>query len=184
MPAYAVIGGQWGDEGKGKVVDFLAEKAHMVVRFSGGNNAGHTVINELGEFKFHLIPAGIFWSQATCIIGNGVVVDPDVFLEEVKHLRSKGVDTQQLFISDRAHVIMPYHVLLDRLEEEARGDQALGTTGKGVGPAYMDKVARIGVRMGDLLNEQALLSRLETTLEQKNAIITRVYHSRTSPWRR
>ena len=177
MPAYAVIGGQWGDEGKGKVVDFLAEKADMVVRFSGGNNAGHTVINDLGEFKFHLIPSGIFWSQATCIIGNGVVVDPDVFLEEVKHLRSQGVDTQRLFISDRAHVIMPYHVLLDRLQEKARGDQALGTTGKGVGPAYMDKVARIGIRMGDLLNEQALLSRLESTLEQKNAIITQVHHS-------
>ncbi|MCZ6789114.1 MAG: adenylosuccinate synthetase, partial [Chloroflexi bacterium] len=134
MPAYAVIGAQWGDEGKGKVVDFLAERAQYVVRFSGGNNAGHTVINELGKFGLHLVPSGIFWPQVTCIIGNGVVVDPDVLLEEIAGLQKRGVDTSRLYISDRAHLIMPYHVALDALEEGARGELALGTTGKGVGP--------------------------------------------------
>lgn len=175
MPAFAVIGAQWGDEGKGKVVDFLAERADIVVRYSGGNNAGHTVITDQGEFKFHLIPAGILWPHVRCIVGNGVVVDPNVFLQEVKDLESRGVDSSRLLISDRAHVIMPYHVLLDQLEEKARGGAALGTTGKGVGPAYTDKVGRIGIRVGDLLDEKCLLKRLEAVCEQKNALLTRVY---------
>ena len=175
MPAFAVIGAQWGDEGKGKVVDYLAERAHMVVRFSGGNNAGHTVINEMGEFKFHLIPSGIFWPQVTSIIGNGVVVDPEVLLDEARDLEERGADTSRLYISDRAHVIMPYHVLLDQLEERSRGDNAIGTTGKGVGPAYADKVARTGIRLGDLLDEHALRQRLETVLLLKNAVITKVH---------
>ena len=121
MPAYAVIGGQWGDEGKGKVVDYLSQNAHVVARFSGGNNAGHTVLNEQGEFKLHLIPSGIFWPQATSVIGNGVVIDPDVLREEVEGLRARGIDLDSLQVSDRAHVIMPYHVLLDRLEEGGSG---------------------------------------------------------------
>ncbi|MCZ6891234.1 MAG: adenylosuccinate synthase [Chloroflexi bacterium] len=178
MPAYAVIGAQWGDEGKGKVVDFLAERAQYVVRFSGGNHAGHTVINELGKFGLHLVPSGIFWPQVTCIIGNGVVVDPDVLLEEIAGLQKRGVDTSRLYISDRAHLIMPYHVALDALEEGARGELALGTTGKGVGPAYVDKAARVGIRVGDLLevnDEERFLPRLHKVLEQKNALITKVY---------
>ena len=157
MPAYAVIGGQWGDEGKGKVVDYLAEKAHCVVRFSGGNNAGHTVVNQQGEFSLHLVPSGIFWPQVTCIIGNGVVVDPDVFLGELDGLESRGVDTSRLYVSERAHLIMPYHILLDGLEERSRGSGALGTTGRGVGPAYMDKTGRVGIRAGELLDPPSLL---------------------------
>ena len=175
MPAYAVIGGQWGDEGKGKVVDYLAQRADMVARFSGGNNAGHTVINELGEFKLHLVPAGIFWPQVTCIIGNGVVVDVDVLLGEMDELRGRGVDVSRLRVSDRAHLIMPYHTLLDALEEGARGQGALGTTGRGVGPAYVDKVARIGIRVGDLLDLERLYPRLEYVVRQKNALLTKVY---------
>ena len=175
MPAFGIIGAQWGDEGKGKIVDFLAAKADMVVRFSGGNNAGHTVINDLGEFKLHLVPSGIFWPQVTCLIGNGVVIDPEVLLEEIAGLRSRGVDTSRLFISDRAHVIMPYHVLQDRLEEEARGQAALGTTGKGVGPAYMDKAARAGIRVGDLLDDGYLAGRLEAVLQHKSMLLTKVY---------
>ena len=177
MPAYAIIGGQWGDEGKGKVVDFLSERAHIVARFNGGNNAGHTVITDAGEFKFHLIPVGILRPHVTCIIGNGVVVDPDAFLEEVSGLQARSVDMDRLFISDRAHVIMPYHITLDHLEESARvdGGGAIGTTGRGIGPAYMDKAARIGIRMVDFLDEKALLSRLSFVLEQKNALITKLY---------
>ena len=175
MPAYAVIGGQWGDEGKGKIVDYLSQNAHIVARFSGGNNAGHTVLNEQGEFKLHLIPSGIFWPQATSVIGNGVVIDPDVLREEVEGLRARGIDLDGLQVSDRAHVIMPYHILLDRLEEEARGEAALGTTGRGVGPAYVDKTARSGIRVGELLDPEGLLLRLHEVLQHKNALITRLY---------
>ena len=178
MPAYAVIGAQWGDEGKGKVVDFLAQDSQYVVRYSGGNNAGHTVINELGEFAFHLVPSGIFWPQVSCIIGNGVVVDPGILLEELQGLQERGVDTSHLFVSDRAHLIMPYHVTLDLLEERAKGIYALGTTGKGVGPAYMDKVARVGIRVGDLreaADEGTFLPRLQHVVKQKNALITKIY---------
>jgi len=134
MPVIAVIGAQWGDEGKGKIVDLLAETAKAVVRFSGGDNAGHTIINPYGEFKLHLVPSGIFHPEAICIIGNGVVINPAALLDEIDNLQKHGVDTSHLFISDRAHLIMPYHILLDRLEEERRGRGALGTTGKGIGP--------------------------------------------------
>ena len=177
MSANALIGAQWGDEGKGKVVDYLAAKAQWVVRFAGGNNAGHTVINSMGEFSLHLVPSGVFWPHVSCVIGNGVVVDPDVFLGEIEGLRSRGVDTSRIFLSDRAHLIMPYHVLLDGLEEESRGSQALGTTRKGVGPAYMDKTARIGIRVGELLDAETLMSRLEHVVDQKNAILTNIYNS-------
>ncbi|MBI4201733.1 MAG: adenylosuccinate synthase [Chloroflexi bacterium] len=178
MPGYAVIGGQWGDEGKGKIVDFLSQDTQYVVRYSGGNNAGHTVINKLGQFALHLVPAGIFWPKVTCVIGNGVVVDPGVLLEEIATLEKAGVNTSRLLISDRAHLIMPYHVALDQLEERAKGSQAIGTTGKGVGPAYMDKVGRVGIRVGELLdvdNEEVFLPHLDHVLKQKNAIITKVY---------
>jgi adenylosuccinate synthase len=175
MPVLAVIGAQWGDEGKGKVVDLLAEEAKIVVRFSGGDNAGHTVVNRYGEFKLHLIPAGIFSPQAICIIGNGVVINPTALIDEIDQLNQRGVDTSRLFISDRAHLIMPYHVLLDGLEEELRGGKALGTTRKGIGPAFADKVARLGIRAGDLLDKEVFLERLHFILNHKNAILTKVY---------
>ncbi len=175
MPVLAVIGAQWGDEGKGKVVDLLAEKTKMVVRFSGGDNAGHTVVNRYGEFKLHLVPAGIFSPRAICIIGNGVVINPTALIDEIDQLNQRGVDTSRLFISDRAHLIMPYHVLLDGLEEESRGGKALGTTRKGIGPAFADKVARLGIRTSDLLDKEGLLERLHFILTHKNAILTKVY---------
>jgi len=175
MPVIAVIGAQWGDEGKGKVVDLLAEKARMVVRFSGGDNAGHTVVNPYGEFKLHLIPSGIFSSQAVCIIGNGMVINPAVLIDEIDQLNQRGVDTSRLFISDRAHLIMPYHILLDGLEEESRGGKAIGTTRKGIGPAFADKVARLGIRTGDLLDKEVLMERLRLILDYKNTILTKIY---------
>jgi len=175
MPAIAVIGGQWGDEGKGKVVDLLAQEAGFIVRFSGGDNAGHTIVNPYGEFKLHIVPSGIFAPQATSIIGNGVVINPAVLLEEIDQLNQHGVDTSRLFISDRAHLIMPYHLLLDGLEEKLRGGKAIGTTGKGIGPAFADKIARGGIRTGDLLDKEMLLERLRFILEYKNAILTKVH---------
>ncbi len=175
MPVIAVIGAQWGDEGKGKVVDMLAKKARVVVRFSGGDNAGHTVINPLGEFSLHLIPSGIFSSQTTCIIGNGVAINPTVLLKEIDQLNQRGVDTSQLIISDRAHLIMPYHILLDSLEEKWRGGQAIGTTGRGIGPAFADKVARLGIRAGELLDKEILRKQLRFILDYKNAILTKVH---------
>ncbi len=175
MPAIAIIGGQWGDEGKGKIVDLLAEKADIVARFSGGNNAGHTVINEFGEFKLHLIPSGIFHSHVDCLIGNGVVINPRVLIAEIETLQERGIDVNRLFISDRAHLVMPYHILLDALEEDARGKNSIGTTRLGIGPAYTDKVARLGIRFGDLLNKDLFHKRLGPILNHKNAIITRVF---------
>jgi len=175
MPVIAVIGAQWGDEGKGKIVDLLAEKARVVVRFSGGDNAGHTVINHYGEFGLHLVPSGIFYPGVTCIIGNGVVINPAVLMGEIDQLNQKGVDTTGLFISDRAHLIMPYHTLLDGLEEQSRGGKAIGTTRKGIGPAFADKTARLGIRVGDLLDKGVFLERLRSILEYKNTILTKVY---------
>ena len=175
MPVTVIVGVQWGDEGKGKVIDMLAEKASMVVRFSGGPNAGHTVYNPHGKFTLHLIPAGIFYHHTTCIIGNGVVISPAVLTTELDQLSAKGIDTSRLYISARAHVIMPYHTLLDKLEEEAKGAAALGTTRSGVGPAYMDKVGRLGIRAGDLTDLDGFRQRLRFVLDQKNTLITRVY---------
>jgi len=175
MPAVAVIGGQWGDEGKGKVIDLLAEKADVVVRFSGGNNAGHTVINKLGEFRMHLIPSGIFYPGVICLIGNGVVIDPAALLGEVESLKKRNISVKNLFISDRAHIIMPYHILLDGLEEKARGKGAIGTTLKGVGPAFVDKTARMGIRVCDLLDKESFRKRLSSVLEHKNNVLVKLY---------
>ena len=175
MPAYAVIGGQWGDEGKGKVIDYLAGQVDSVVRYAGGNNAGHTVVNDKGTFQLHLVPSGICWPDVDSIIGNGVVVDPDVLIGELEDLASRGIDTTRFYLSERAHVVMPYHVMLDHLEEEARGSSAIGTTGRGIGPAYVDKTGRAGIRVGDLLDWDSLAPRLESTLAQKNALITKIY---------
>jgi adenylosuccinate synthase len=175
MPAVAVIGGQWGDEGKGKVIDLLAEKADVVARFSGGNNAGHTVINKFGEFRMHLIPSGIFYPGVICLIGNGVVIDPAAFFDELENLKKHGISVNNLFISDRAHLIMPYHILLDGLEEKARGKGAIGTTLKGVGPAFVDKTARMGIRVCDLMDKETFRKRLGFVLEYKNNILTKLY---------
>ena len=172
MPAYAVIGAQWGDEGKGKIIDFLAENAQVIARYSGGNNAGHTVINDAGTFKLHLVPSGICWPHTMNVIGNGVVVDPDVLLQEINENK---LDPQHLAVSDRAHLIMPYHITLDRLEEERRGNAAIGTTGRGVGPAYVDKVSRQGLRVGELLDPEDLALRLPEIVGFKNEVITKIY---------
>jgi len=175
MSVIAIIGAQWGDEGKGKIVDLLAEEARVVVRFSGGDNAGHTVVNRYGEFKLHLVPSGIFSPLATSIIGNGVVINPNALIDEIDQLNQRGVDTSRLFISDRAHLVMPYHILLDGLEEELRGGKALGTTRRGIGPAFADKAARLGIRTGDLLDREVLRERLHFILNYKNTLLTKVY---------
>lgn len=175
MPIVVVVGGQWGDEGKGRIVDLLARKARVVARYSAGNNAGHTIVNERGEFKLHLVPAGIFYPDKICVIGNGVAVDPEVLLGEIDGLQSKGIDTSRLVLSDRAQLIMPWHKELDRLDEAARGDKAIGTTGKGVGPCFIDKVARRGIRVGDMLRDEDLRPRIKTALDYANMLITRVY---------
>jgi len=176
MSAIVVVGGQWGDEGKGRIVDLLAEKAHLVARYSAGNNAGHTIINELGEFALHLVPAGIFYPDKTCVIGNGVVVDPAVLLDEIVHLEERGVSVRgRLFLSDRAHVLMPWHKLLDNLDEKMRGGNAIGTTGRGITPAFVDKVGRSGLRVADLVDGEALLAALNFLVPYKNRILERVY---------
>ncbi|WP_425059397.1 Adenylosuccinate synthetase [Sporomusa carbonis] len=175
MSSVVVIGTQWGDEGKGKIVDFLAEKADVVVRYQGGNNAGHTVVVDGTEFKLHLLPSGILYSGKTCVVGNGVVVDPAVMLKELKGMQDKGIDTSGLKVSNRAHVIMPYHRLLDEVEEESRGDRKIGTTKRGIGPCYMDKNSRAGIRMVDLMDEEEFCSKLEFNLEAKNHLLKAVY---------
>ncbi len=175
MPVVAIIGAQWGDEGKGKVVDMLAEKAKMTVRFSGGVNSGLTVVSPSGDVNRHLAASGVFHPGSIAILGNGMVINPPVLIDEMEQLKKRGVDISRLYISDRANLIMPYHTLLDGLEEEARGGKALGTTRKGIGPAYADKVARLGIRVGDLLDKKGLLERLRSVLEPKNAILTKVY---------
>jgi adenylosuccinate synthase len=175
MAVTAVIGAQWGDEGKGKVVDFLSEKADVVVRYSGGDNAGHTVINKFGKFALHLVPSGIFSPRAVSIIGNGTVINPNALIKELDMLIQKGVDCSRFYISDRAHVIMPYHIILDELEEKRRGPSAIGTTKKGIGPTYTDKYARIGIRMGDLLDKKHFKEQLNSVLQYKNLLMTRIY---------
>jgi adenylosuccinate synthase len=175
MVVVAVIGAQWGDEGKGKIVDELSMHADFVVRYQGGSNAGHRVVHEKGEFAFRLVPSGILFPNTTCIIGNGVVVDPKALIAEMEELQSQGIDTSRLHISERAHVVMPYHFLLDRLEEEARGTDKIGSTQRGISPAYVDKHARIGIRMADLLDVDTFRGKLATILQQKNRMITQIY---------
>jgi adenylosuccinate synthase len=169
------VGGQWGDEGKGKVVDLLCESAQMVIRSQGGNNAGHTVVAGGRTFKFNLVPSGILHPDTVCVIGNGVVLDPKVVLAEVEQLEAAGADLRNLVISERAHMIMPYHPVLDRLEESARGDDRLGTTFRGVGPAYSDKVRRIGFRVGDLQKLRFLEKKLDFVLPLKNEVLVKLY---------
>ncbi|MEM4276378.1 MAG: adenylosuccinate synthase [Thermoplasmata archaeon] len=171
MPALAVIGSQWGDEGKGKIVDFLAEEAHMVVRFQGGNNAGHTV--KVGEelFALHHLPSGILRPRKMAVIGNGVVIDPGVLIKEIDDLESRGVSVKNLRISDRANVILPYHRILDGAEERLKKGARVGTTGRGIGPSYSDKVARLGVRMCDLIDERLLGEKLDFLVPLKQRIL-------------
>ena len=164
MSVIAVVGAQWGDEGKGRVVDYLAEDADLVIRYGGGNNAGHTVVNPHGNFKLHLIPSGIFHPRTRNLLGNGVVINPPALVAELDGLAAAGFDGGNLFISDRAHLVMPYHVLLDRLEELERGAKKIGTTSRGIGPAYVDKVARRGIRVVDLMEPDVFRARLAAAL--------------------
>ncbi len=166
-----VIGSQWGDEGKGKITDYLAEKADVVVRSQGGNNAGHTIVFNNRKFALHLIPSGIFNPNIINIMANGMVINPIALIEELKILHKEGITDYKLFISNRAHVVMPYHIELDELYEKIKGVDAVGTTKKGIGPAYMDKVARTGIRVSDLLNEDALRKRLSINLKFVNMIM-------------
>ncbi len=177
MPVAILVGGQWGDEGKGKVIDILAGKTDMVIRSQGGNNAGHTVVHDGVTHKFHLIPSGILSPNCLCVIGNGTVLDPRVLLQEIDALADQGIDTNHLVISDRAHMIMPYHPVFDRLEEEARGDDRLGTTYRGIGPAYSDKIRRIGFRIGDLTKPRFMEKKLKFVLRLKNEILRELYHT-------
>ncbi len=175
MPAVVVIGGQWGDEGKGRVVDYHARSCSVIARYSAGTNAGHTIVNQLGKFALHLVPAGIFHGDKTCVIGNGVVIHPRSLIDEIAMLEERGVDTSGLVISDRAHVVMPWHPLLDVYEERLRGDGAIGTTGTGTGPAFVDKVRRSGIRMIDLITPELFRDRLEAQLDYYNHIFERLY---------
>ena len=175
MAGYVVVGTQWGDEGKGKITDFLSEKAEYVARYQGGDNAGHTIQFGGETYKLHLIPSGIFSPEKLCIIGNGVVVNPKSLVTELAYLHERNITTDNLRISDRAHVILPYHIELDRLQEEAKGDKKIGTTIKGIGPAYMDKAARVGIRIADLLDREVFEERLRLNLEDKNRQFTKLY---------
>src|SRR5215813_8966560 len=170
MANVAIIGAQWGDEGKGKIVDLFAEDADIVVRFQGGNNAGHTLVVDGKTTVLHLIPSGALHPNKLCVIGNGVVVDPEVLLEEITALKEKGhfMDDAQLRISEEAHLIMPYHKLIDQARERLRGEGMIGTTGRGIGPCYEDKVARVGIRFVDLLEEDTFREKLERNIQEKN----------------
>ncbi|GLZ37583.1 adenylosuccinate synthase [Actinokineospora sp. NBRC 105648] len=177
MPAIVLIGAQWGDEGKGKATDLLGERVQWVVRYQGGNNAGHTVVLPDGQdFALHLIPSGILTPGVTNVIGNGVVVDPTVLLRELAGLEGRGVDTSRLLISADAHLIMPYHVAIDKVTERYLGKAKIGTTGRGIGPAYQDKVARVGVRVQDLLDEKILRQKVEAALDVKNQMLVKIYN--------
>jgi adenylosuccinate synthase len=169
----AIVGAQWGDEGKGKITDLLAQEADLVIRFQGGNNAGHTVVNQHGTFKLHLVPSGIFNPNAVCILGPGTVVDLGFLCRELADLERSGISTANLRVADRAHLLMPWHIALDRLDERERGRKKLGTTGMGVGPAYSDKVGRHGIQVYEVRDERRFRERVRRELETKNAILER-----------
>lgn len=175
MSSVVVVGTQWGDEGKGKITDFLSENAEVVARYQGGDNAGHTIKFNEKTYKLHLIPSGIFYPEKKAVIGNGVVVNPKSLVREIQYLHDHQISTANLRISDRAHVILPYHILLDQLQEESKGDQKIGTTIKGIGPAYMDKASRVGIRIIDLLDKDIFSERLRINLEEKNRMFTKMY---------
>lgn len=175
MSSVVVVGTQWGDEGKGKITDFLSENAEVIARYQGGNNAGHTIrFNEV-TYKLHLIPSGIFYKDKISVIGNGMVVDPKALVEELKYLHDQSISTENLRISNRAHVILPYHIKIDEVEEERKGANKIGTTKKGIGPAYMDKAARVGIRIADLLDKEVFTEKLKRNLQEKNRLLERFY---------
>ena len=176
MPAIVLIGAQWGDEGKGKATDLLGDKVDYVVRFQGGNNAGHTVVIGDRKFALHLLPSGILTPEVTPVIGNGVVVDLEVLMEELDGLIAQGVDVSKLRISSNAHVITPYHVTVDKVGERFLGKKAIGTTGRGIGPTYIDKVGRLGIRIQDLFDPSILRQKVEGALDQKNELLVKVYN--------
>ncbi|MCV4235038.1 adenylosuccinate synthase [Virgibacillus sp. LDC1] len=175
MSTVVVVGTQWGDEGKGKITDYLAESADVVARYQGGNNAGHTILIDGKKFKLSLIPSGVFYKDKTCVIGNGMVVNPAALIEEINYIHDNGFSTDNLVISDRAHVIMPYHMVLDALEEDRKGPNKIGTTRKGIGPCYMDKAARNGIRIADLMDAEEFELKLRHMVKEKNQVITQVY---------
>ncbi|MFB5663292.1 adenylosuccinate synthase [Alteribacillus sp. HJP-4] len=177
MSSIVIVGTQWGDEGKGKITDYLSENAEVVARYQGGNNAGHTIVFHGKKYKLHLIPSGIFYDNKRCVIGNGMVIDPKALVQELKYLHDHGVDTSNLRISSRAHVILPYHIKLDIVEEESKGENKIGTTRKGIGPAYMDKAARIGIRISDLLDKDEFKEKLDRNLKEKNRLFEKVYET-------
>ncbi len=175
MSTAVVVGAQWGDEGKGKIVDYLAEAAHLVVRYQGGNNAGHTVVVGDKVYKLHLVPSGVFYPEKICVIGHGVVLDPEVLVRELDYLAGHGITKPNLKISPGAHLIMPYHIRIDGADEDRKGANKIGTTRRGIGPAYMDKFARTGLRVIDLLDREEFLLKLERSLAEKNALLEKVY---------
>ena len=175
MPSVVVVGTQWGDEGKGKITDYLSSQADIIARYQGGDNAGHTIQFNQQTFKLHLVPSGIFSEDKLSVIGNGVVVNPKSLLEELAYLRQAGISCENLRISERAQVILPYHQLIDRLDEERKGDNKIGTTQKGIGPAYMDKIARNGIRMADLIDPETFAEKLSVQIQIKNELLTKVY---------
>ncbi|KAA4889525.1 adenylosuccinate synthase [Bacteroides fragilis] len=177
MSSVVVVGTQWGDEGKGKITDFLSENAEVIARYQGGDNAGHTIKFNGVTYKLHLIPSGIFYKDKISVIGNGVVVNPKSLVTELAYLHEKGVETDNLRISDRAHVILPYHIKLDQLQEDSKGENKIGTTIKGIGPAYMDKAARVGIRIADLLDKEIFEERLRLNLEDKNRQFVKMFDS-------
>ncbi|CEG29469.1 adenylosuccinate synthase [Bacillus sp. B-jedd] len=177
MSSVVVVGTQWGDEGKGKITDFLSENAEVIARYQGGNNAGHTIKFNGVTYKLHLIPSGIFYKEKTCVIGNGMVVDPKALIKELAYLHGEGVSTDNLRISNRAHVILPYHLKLDEVEEERKGANKIGTTKKGIGPSYMDKAARVGIRIADLLDREVFEEKLARNLEEKNRLFEKIYET-------
>jgi len=176
VPATVLVGTQWGDEGKGKATDYLADHMDYVVRYQGGNNAGHTVVAGKQLLKLHLIPSGILYPHITSVIAGGVVIDPKVLLEEMDELAGLGIDTSRLVISGNAHLIMPYHRELEKVTERYLGRQALGTTKRGIGPAYADKAARIGLRVQDLTDAKIFRQKLDVALKEKNLLLTKVYN--------
>lgn len=179
MPGIVLIGAQWGDEGKGKATDLIGTKVDYVARFNGGNNAGHTVVVGDESYALHLLPSGIISPTATPVIGNGVVVDPEVLFEEIDGLESRGVDCSRLLVSEGAHIIAPYHRVLDKVTERFLGKHKIGTTGRGIGPAYADKINRVGIRVHDLFNAKHLHDKVEASLHQKNQMLVKLYNRRT-----